>query len=923
MRFVTHRSDFDEFLGGVPGLFARQTIGPDDRVPTREDVVMEPGRRAGDLGQSVAARDRGGNQEGPPTLPRGLTTEEAGATMARVGRNDLPKPPRDPSWRRLSRHLVEPMSLLLVAAAVVAGIGLGERLEAVAILAIVVLNAVIGWLEEGRAERALDALRDLEPRRATLIRDGARRTIDAKEIVPDDLVVISAGDRVPADLRLVEATSLEIDESLLTGESLPVAKRADGTASAGAEEPVRALSGTLVVRGSGLGVVEATGGASAIGAIAAHLGGRAPSTPLQRELAGVTARLGFISILIAAGVFVLTLARMGLTEDGLQRSFLSAVALAVAAVPEGLATVVAVALALGVRRMAVRGAIVRRLPAVETLGSATVIVTDKTGTLTENRMRLDAVIPADGAPTTLAQLPPEIGTAMAEALALCSDATIDPPTGDPLEVALLEAVGADRTRRSRDAHRRVGLIPFDAARMRMTTVHAGVGEAALLHVKGAPEIVIARCTGALTARGSRPLRDAERAGLLRSARGLAEQGIRTLALARRELGRVPTDPERDERDLTFLGLVGLRDPVRPQASQAVRDARAAGIEVLMVTGDHPGTAVAIARKVGLLEGKARVVTGDAIDRGGVPAHPLDTTVYARVDPSGKLAIVESLQGGSQIVAVTGDGVNDAPALRRADIGVAMGRSGSEVAREAADMVISDDDLATIVAAVREGRGIYDNIRKVVDYLIGGNLSEISVVVGSLILFPSLGIPLLPLQLLWINLLTDGLPALALGVDPADPGLMHRPPRSATQRLLAFTDLPLLAWRALLISAAAIGTLAVARFAFDEPWAVAQSVMFSTLVVAHLLYAFTVRGGHRGRDRPKLRDLRTNRWLSIGVGLGLVLQIAITAWPAAQEVFGTVALDARAWVLVAAGGLAPGLAMAATARPEPRRPAALA
>lgn len=852
---------------------------------------------------------------GEPDRDRGLSGDEASKRLALEGPNDLPASRREPGWRRVARHLLEPMSLLLGGAALVAWIGLGEGLDALAILAIVVLNAGIGSLEEGKAERALDALRNLEAPSATVIREGSRSSIDTMDVVRGDLIVLTAGDRVPADLRLVETSLLQIDESLLTGESLPLVKHVAGPKDHATEEGSgRALSGTLVVGGSGLGVVEYTGGASSIGKIAAHLEDPHRSTPLQRELREVTARLGIISIGIAVGVVALTLARTGFTEASLERSFLSGVALAVAAIPEGLATVVAVALALGVRRMAARGAIVRRLPAVETLGSATVILTDKTGTLTENRMRLDTVAVEGQGPMDWAELSIEMQETMVEAIVLCSEATIDPPTGDPLEIALLEAVGPERVQDLRTSRRRVAVIPFDARRRRMTTVYSSRrGEHMVLHTKGAPEVVLDRCTRALGPDGPRDLSEPSRSRLKEESERMATRGIRTLALARRELETVGNDLELEERELTFLGLVGLRDPVRPHARAAVGEARAAGIDVVMVTGDHPGTAAAIAVQVGLMEEEGSVITGGLPEGDSGPKGPVGATVYARVDPDEKLSLVERFQDGGHVVAVTGDGVNDAPALRRADIGVAMGRSGSDVAREAADMVITDDDLATIVEAVREGRGIYDNIRKVVDYLVGGNLSEISVVVGSLILFPDLGIPLLPLQLLWINLLTDGLPALALGIDPAAEGLMRRPPRPASQRLFSISGLPLLVWRALLIAGAAIGSLAVTRFAFGTSWGQARTVMFCTLVVAHLLYAFVVRGGAGGRERPRFRDLGTNPWLLVGVGTGLLLQVAIVAWPAARKVFGTTSLPASGWAIVAAAAALTVLAMLATAK----------
>jgi Ca2+-transporting ATPase len=638
--------------------------------------------------------------------------------------------------------------------------------------------------------------------------------------------------------------------------------------------------------------------------------GREHPTPLQGELRVLTARLGLIAVVIAAGVFDLTLLRVGLSTDGVERAFLASVALAVAAVPEGLATVVTVALALGVRRMASRGAIVRRLPAVETLGSTTAILTDKTGTLTENRMELSAVAVADGDPAPPQDLAPVVADRVAEVAVLCNDATLDPPIGDPLDVALLRAFGSERWGALTAHLPRIAVFPFDAARRRMTTVHRS-DDGAVLLVKGAPETVLERCTKILTIGGSvEPLDGTGSAALRALADELAAQGMRTLLLARRELPGPPADLESAEQDLAAIALVAVRDPVRPQAAEAVKRSRAAGIALVMVTGDHPGTAASVAKEVGLLDANGAVLTGGDLRRDRLPDDPLSVAVYARVDPDQKLALVEALQSRGHVVAVTGDGVNDAPALRRADIGVAMGRTGSDVAREAADMVVTDDDLATIVVAVREGRGIYDNIRKVIDYLVAGNFSEITVVVLGLALFPALGVPLLPLQLLWVNLLTDGLPALALGVDPPDPSLMAQPPRPRTDRLLAGRRPALLAARGALIASAALGALVVARFAWDEPWRDARAVMFTVLVVAHLLYAFVVRA-HDLR-RP-LSWLTSNGWLLFAVAAGIGLQVLIVAWPAAHELFGTAPLTLREWLLVAVGGIVPAGIMLITSR----------
>ena len=835
----------------------------------------------------------------------GLSEGEARLRLDRLGPNELPAPPRVAWPLRILRLLGEPMSLLLIAAATVDAVGLGEVVDASAILAIVVLNTVIAFVQEGKAAQALEALRSMESPRARVLRDGVPVEIPSREVVPGDVVLLAAGDRVPADLRLIEANLLEVDESLLTGESLPVAKdpRAAPSASGIAEQLDMAFSGTVVTRGTGRGVVVATGRASEIGRIAERLREREPTTPLQRELRVLTFRLGVIAIVVAAAVLGLTLVRMGVSSESLQRSFLASVALAVAAVPEGLATVVTVALALGVRRMAARGAIIRRLAAVETLGAASVILTDKTGTLTENRMRVEVVAVAGATVGPPDALPPALAGPVAEVVALCNDATLNPPSGDPLDMALLEPVGTEAVGRLRASFPRLRSIPFEAGRRRMTTAHRRPDGSVLLLVKGAPEEVVELCTAFLDAGGSpRPLGPADRTAVHGLAASLASGGMRTVALARGAPAEIPEDLARAEHDLELVGLVGLRDPVRPEAAAAVEEAGNAGIHLAMVTGDHAGTAAAIAQEVGLAGETTAVLTGRDLRERGIPEDPLSSPVYARVDPDEKLALVEALQAQGHVVAVTGDGVNDAPALRRADIGVAMGRRGTDVARQAADMVITDDNLATIVHAVREGRGIYDNIRKVVDYLVGGNLSEILVVVGALILFPALGVPLLPLQLLWINLLTDGPPAIALGVDTVDPGLMGRPPRPRDERLLSGRRLLSLSRRAGLMAAASLSALAVARFAWDEPWAHARAVMFTVLVIAHLLYAFVVRRPRA--EPPSLRRLVSNRWLLGGVGLGLALQIAAVLWSPARGVLGTAPLSAREWVLVAVAAIAP-------------------
>ncbi|HLW17072.1 MAG TPA: cation-transporting P-type ATPase, partial [Actinomycetota bacterium] len=790
------------------------------------------------------------------------------------------------------------MHVLLFVAALVAWFGLGERIDAGAILAIVFANILIALLQEGKTENALRALRKMETPSARVRRDGVVRDIPAREVVPGDLVLLAAGDRVPADVTITESTGLEIDESMLTGESLPVAKRLATPATGPRSHPGSdAFAGTLVTRGTGSGEVTATGQRTKLGAIAAQLRTLEPPTPLQRELRAVGTRLGAVAIAIAIAVFAVMLLRFGVNRAGLETAFLTSAALAVAAVPSGLPTVVTVGLALGVRRMAARGSIVRRLPAVETLGSTTVILTDKTGTLTQNQMQLDVVCLADGSRFALSDLRPHLREAAIETITLCNDATLEPPTGDPLEIALLDAVGAIVIGEIRSSHPRLSSRPFDSTDRSMWTINA-TNAGPILSMKGAPEVVLDRCVRVLDPEqlGEQPLEPPGRISILAHAEELARGGARVLALARGALPAGPTSIE-EERDLTFIALVALRDPARPEAAQAVADATSAGIRVVMVTGDHPGTAAAIAEEVGLVQKGATVITGEDIRNGGFPGDPTSVRVYARVCPEEKLALVRELQRRGDTVAVTGDGVNDAPALRHSDIGVAMGRSGSDVAREAADMVVTDDNLATIVHAVRQGRGIYDNVRKVVEYLVGGNLSEILVVVGGLALFPHLGVPLLPLQLLWMNLLPDGLPALALAVDTPDPDLMKRPPRRTSDHLLSGPRLRTLLVRALLISSAALGSLAVAHFVWHQPWTHARSSMFCSLMVAHLFYAFAVR-------RPDAHGGRPNRWLWAAVAGGIALQCAVVSVPVLQRIFSTVWLSPKEWLLVAAAGTAP-------------------
>ena len=834
---------------------------------------------------------------------QGLGADEVARRLATHGRNELPGGRERSLAARVVEQLREPMAVLLVVAAAVSGIVLGEVVDAVAIVVIVVVNAMIALVQEGRAAQALAALEELEAPHATVVRDGRQQVVEAALLVPGDLVLVQAGDRVPADVELTAGDALEVDEAILTGESLPVAKRPGGRTDTDVPLGDRdglLHSGTFVTRGAGRGTVVATGTDAALGAIAEQLASieREP-TPLQRQLAGLTRRLGGAAIVVASGTFLLLLLRgSGGTAD---EAFLTAVALAVAAVPEGLAAVTSVALALGVRRMARRGAIVRRLPAVETLGAVDVLVVDKTGTLTENRMQVAAVITPDGSTHPADALPPSVADAAGTVAVLCNDATLDPPGGDPTERALLDLVDATTTEHRRDEHPRLAAAPFTSERMRMGTVHEFDGRPWLL-VKGAPEQVLPRCGSLLADGHERPATRTDHDHLTTVAAEHAARGERLLALARRSLDEVPEDVEQAEHDLTLVALVALRDPPRESAASSVADTRDAGVTLLMATGDHPATATAIAGEVGIDAG--RCLAGPDLDRDGVPDDPTDIGVYARVAPDQKLTLVDRLQAHGHTVAMTGDGVNDAPALQSADIGVALGASGSDVARAASDLVITDDDLATIVAAIREGRGIYDNLRKVIDYLVASNLAEVMVVIATLLLLPAFGVPLFPLQLLWINLLTDGLPALALGVDPVDDDLMRRPPRRADARLLGVPHLRGLASRAIVLAGGGLVALWIAR-GQGLATAEARTVLFTSLVVAQVLYAFVVSRRPFSGER--------NRWLYASAVGSLALHAVILLVPGAQVVFDTVTPSVPALGAIAVGGLVPPVILAMTVR----------
>jgi len=838
-------------------------------------------------------------------LSRGLAAEEAARRLASGGRNVLREAPPRPAWRMLLDQFRDFMILMLLAAALVSG-AIGEVVDSLAIVAILVVNACIGFVQEYRAAQAMQALKRLAAAHAKVLRGGAPAEIDAAELVAGDVVVLEAGDLIPADVRLIETAAFEVDEAVLTGESVPVAKQADALADPALRVADRinlAYKGTVATRGRARALVYATGMATELGRIAALLRqDEGTRTPLQRRLAVLGTRLAYAALTICALVFVAG----ALRGESLLLMFMTAVSLAVAAVPEALPAVVTVALAMGAAKMVRNQALIRRLPAVETLGSVSYICSDKTGTLTQNRMHVESLyLAGDAAAVPAADYAcskPGTEDAPAQwllrAAALNNDASGDAPEsfrGDPTEVALLAAAHAAGYRKAllEREYPRTAELPFDSGRKMMTTVHS-VGAEHIALVKGAPERVLERCASAYGM--GRPF---VRADALRLADGMAADGLRVIAFACRRLVRLPAARamETVETELEFLGLFGLIDPPRAEARESVGLCQDAGIAVVMITGDHPATAAHIARQLGIAPAGARVITGAELARmseSELAACVREVRVYARVDPEQKIRIVTALQQHGECVAMTGDGVNDAPALRRAEIGVAMGRVGTDVAREAADMVLLDDNFATIVRAVREGRRIYDNIRRFVLFVLAGNTGEILAIAAAPLF--GLPIPLLPIHLLWVNLVTDGLPGLALAAERAETDLMRQAPRPRDESVFARGLWQQVLWVGLMIGAMTLAVQAWAWHGASPRW---QTMAFCVLTFAQMGLALAVRS-----ERRSLASLGlfSNPALLAAVALTVVLQMIVVYLPAANVVFKTEPLSALEMLMCAAAGL---------------------
>ncbi len=866
---------------------------------------------------------------------RGLSMAEAERRRMEHGENVLREKPPEAWWWKLLRQFRELVIWILLAAAVIAG-AMGDWADTAAIIAIVLVNAIIGFLQEERALRALAALQRMSAPVAKVVRDGELRQLPARELVPGDRIELEAGDSVPADARVLEAFGARVQEATLTGESEPVEKGPAGPLPAATPLGDRRSivhSGTVVAAGRAVAIVVATGMATELGRIASLLE-RSPleTTPLQRRLAELGRLLIVICLAVVAVIFVLELARGGRTTDVLLR----AVSLAVAAVPEGLPAVVTVVLAIGLQRMVARNALVRRLPSVETLGSVTVICSDKTGTLTRNEMTVREIVTAGGsydvtgggyAPQgeflavgedggrrpVSAATQPDLHRLLLIA-ARCGNASVQPESGggwravgDPTEAALVVAALKAGIPAEAAAEPVIFEIPFDSDRKRMSVVIRKADGGRVLETKGATEAVLPRCSEELRDGARVPLTDERRREILAAATGMASRALRVLSLACRDVvSDEPLDgsPDDRERALVHVGLVGMIDPPRDEARSAVRTCRSAGIRPVMITGDHPATALAIGRELGLVDGVGRAVTGvelDSLSDDALAAEVEQIAVYARVTAEHKLRVVRAWQRRGQVVAMTGDGVNDAPAVKAADIGIAMGITGTDVTKEASDMVLTDDNFASIVSAVEEGRGIYDNIQKFIHYLLACNAGEVLLMlVAAVAGWPA---PLAAIQILWLNLVTDGLPALALGLEPPEPDIMQRPPRPPQQPVITRRQGLVILAHGGLVAAATLAAFWLTWGGSDDPAAIerAQATTFCVAAFAQLLFAIGCRSDRRTAFGI---GFFRNPPLLAAIVISALLQVAVVTLPVARPVFEVRAELGGGWMFVILLALVP-------------------
>ncbi len=851
---------------------------------------------------------------------KGLSASEAEKRLAEYGPNELKeKPGKSPIAMFLGQF--KQFLILILIAAVIVSAALGEWLDASAIAIIVILNAAFGFVQEFKAEKAMQALKKLAAPKARVRRDGGEKLIEASLLVPGDIILLEAGDRIPADCRVLEAINLSLDESMLTGESTPVEKSHDklkpGLHLADRRNMLH--MGTVITYGRGSALVCETGMGTEIGRIAELLQETPEEeTPLQKRLDQLGKQLGIAFLLITLIVFIAGIMR----AIPVMLMFLTAVSLAVAAIPEGLPAIVTITLALGLERMAKKNAVVRKLPAVETLGSTAIICSDKTGTLTKNEMTVrriwcdsrtyevggEGYAPAgdfklEGKPVDLRREP--VLSLALRCGALCNNAKLENGRGwhilgDPTEGALIVAAakaGMTEEALAKEYHR-VEELPFDSERKMMTTLDRSKSGAEA-YSKGATESILAKCTHLLKDGREQKLTEDDRKRIHAETKRMATDALRVLALAYKRLPPGKSHKEETlESNLVFIGLMGMIDPPREEAKAAVKVCARAGIRVVMITGDHRDTAVAVAKELGLLGKGALVVTGEELDRMS-DAHLAkaaeNIAVYARVSPEHKQRIVKALRAEKLVIAMTGDGVNDAPALKMADIGVAMGITGTDVAKGASDMVLLDDNFASIVAAVEEGRVIYDNIKKAVLYLLSCNIGELMVMLGATV--ANLPLPLLPLQILWMNLVTDGLPALSLAVEPASPDIMSRQPRDPKEGVITRRNVSSITSISLII---ALGTLAlfVLELATGD-LDYARTMAFTTIVMFQHWFVLSCRS--ENLTLSKIGFL-SNRWMAFSFIFSLLLQLAITYLPPLQPIFHTVPLSLNDWIIVMAVSL---------------------
>ena len=840
---------------------------------------------------------------------RGLSSAEAQKRQAQYGKNEIEEGKRQNLLLRFLSQFKDFMVLILLISAAISFLvsmlrGDKDFIDSIIILAIVVCNAVVGMVQEIRADQAIDALKKLSSPHARVLRDGRQRTVESSELVPGDIVILKTGDLVPADIRLIRSVELQAEESALTGESVPVTKDAaslcprDATL---AERKNMVFASTGVASGAGVGIVTATGMDTGMGQIAKMLEQEhSPATPLQEKMKQTGKVLGIGVVVICAVIFTLGL----IQKIEPLEMFMIAISLGVAAIPEGLTAVVTIVLAMGIKRMAQKRAIIRHMPAVEALGSTQVICSDKTGTLTQNKMTVTAFSGAYGEEKldgTAAQFALELAT-------LCNNSEEQGTEifGDPTETAFLHACHRKKSELEQDFPR-TGEIPFTSARKMMTTAHR-TGEGYRIISKGAPDVLIARC--GFLQKGSTvvPLSGSLKAKILAENGKLAERALRVLAVAYKDVSALPGDDRETESGLIFCGLVGMEDPPRQGVKAAVAQCKRAGILPVMITGDHAATALAIGKRIGIADDSSRVMTGAELDRlseAELSKRIFEYPIFARVSPEHKVKIVKAFQRRNLVVAMTGDGVNDAPALKSADIGCAMGKNGTEVAKSAADMVLTDDNFSTIVSAVREGRGIYKNIRKTIHFLLSCNIGEILVVfVAFLLRAPA---PLLAIQLLWVNLVTDSLPALALGADPIERDVMEEPPHKKNEGVFSGGMGISVAAEGCLVGALALLAYTIGRVWFDtdpmEPW-IGRTMGFAVLSLSQLVHSFNMRS-----ERSVLKlGIFGNKKLLIACGICALLMVSVILVPALSSLFKTASLSGLQWLIVLALSLFPLIAV---------------